>query len=127
MERVALVALGGSLGAVARYLLSGYAQRLSQNATFPIGTLVVNVLGCLVAGFLSQLAEEHGLLSAEMRVFLFIGVLGGFTTFSAFANESVNLMRQAEAMMTVVNVVANVLLCLGAVWAGRAIAFALWR
>ena len=125
--RIALVALGGSLGAVLRYLLSGYAQQISRNSSFPVGTLVVNILGCLTIGFLSELAENHGFFTAETRAFAFIGVLGGFTTFSAFGNETMNLLHQGESLPATMNIAAHVVLCLGAVWLGRSIAFAIWR
>jgi CrcB protein len=127
MQRLALVALGGSLGAVLRYLLGGFAQQLSKSSSFPVGTLVVNVLGCWTAGFLAQLAEEHGLFSGEARLFVFIGLLGGFTTFSAFGNETILLFRQTENIAATANIAAHVFLCLGAVWLGRTIAFAIWR
>jgi CrcB protein len=125
--RFALVALGGSLGAVLRYLLSGYAQQLSRNSSFPIGTLIVNILGCFTIGFLSELAENHGLFRADARLFTFVGILGGFTTFSAFGNETIMLLRQSENLAAIANIGAHIVLCLGAVWLGRAIAFAIWR
>jgi len=125
--RYALVALGGSLGAVLRYMLSGYAQQIGRNSSFPIGTLVVNIVGCFTIGFLSELAENHGLLRADARLFTVVGVLGGFTTFSAFGNETINLLRQSENLAAIANIAGHIVLCLGAVWLGRATAYSIWR
>ena len=96
MDKYLFVGAGGFLGAVLRYWLSSTVQQLSNSALVPVGTLVVNVLGCLVIGFLSELAEEHGLFTAEARAFVFIGILGGFTTFSTFGNETMNLLRDGQ-------------------------------
>ena len=125
--RIALIALGGSLGAVLRYLVSGVAQQLSRSSSFPIGTLVVNVIGCFTIGFLAELAENHGLFTANSRMFVFVGILGGFTTFSAFGNETINLFRQTENLSAIANIAGHVVLCLGAVWVGRAVAYTIWR
>ncbi len=121
------VGLGGFAGAILRYLVSGWAQGASGSASFPYGTLAVNVLGCLVIGVLSYLADARGFLSAEARLLIMVGVLGAFTTFSTFGNETLNLLRDGEVLAASLNVTANVVLCLGAVWAGRAGALALWR
>jgi CrcB protein len=128
MSRLLLfVGVGGFAGAMVRYVLSGYVQQATRSAAFPYGTLVVNVLGCFVIGLLSQLVESHGLLTADARAVLLPGFLGGFTTFSTFGNETMNLLRNAESPFALVNVAANVVLGLGAVWAGRTIAAVLWR
>ena len=120
------VGLGGFAGAILRYLVSGWAQNASGSAGFPYGTLAVNVLGCLAIGVLSWLADTRGLLSAESRLLIMVGVLGAFTTFSTFGNETLNLLRDGEVLAASLNVTANVVLCLAAVWAGRAGALALW-
>ena len=125
--RLLWIGLGGFAGSVVRYLVSGWAQTISTSVTFPYGTLAVNVLGCLVIGVLSYLADARGLFSAEARLFLFVGVLGGFTTFSTFGNETLNLIRDGEMLVASLNVAANVVLCLLAVWAGRAGALVIWR
>lgn len=127
MGKLLLIGMGGFMGSVLRYGLSGYVQQLTRSIGFPYGTLAVNLLGCLVIGFLAQLADTRGWLSDDARAFLFIGVLGGFTTFSTFGNESLNLLRDGENLLALANVGAHVILGLGAVWAGRTLAYLIWR
>ncbi len=127
MTRLLLIGVGGFLGSVARYLLSGTVQVLLRSETFPFGTLAVNVLGCFVVGLVSYLADSRGAFTADTRAFIVVGVLGGFTTFSAFGNETINLVRDAELGLALTNVLAHMLVALGAVWAGRATAFSIWR
>ncbi len=117
--RFALVGLGGGVGAVLRYLVSGYVQQLSPGAAFPMGTVAVNVIGCFVIGALSQLADARGVFTTESRVFVFTGILGGYTTFSTFANETINLLREGQAGGALLNVTLQVLLGLVAVTLGR--------
>ena len=126
MGKFLLVGVGGFLGSVLRYSFSGFVQGLSRSIDFPYGTLAVNLLGCLVIGFLSQLAESRGIFTAETRAFVFIGVLGGFTTFSTFGNETINLWREGESLLAAGNVAAHLLLCIGAVWISRAVAYQIW-
>jgi len=125
--KVLAVGIGGFIGSVLRYLVSGYVQQLSQSIAFPYGTLAVNVVGCFIIGFLSQLADARGVFTAESRAFVFIGILGGFTTFSTFGNETLNFLREAENFPALVNVGAHLLLGLGAVWLGRNVAYSIWR
>ena len=122
-----LVAIGGALGSVSRYLVGGWVQSVSRSIDFPFGTLTVNLIGCFVIGFLSQLAESRGVFTPEARAFVFIGILGGFTTFSSFSNETFNLMRDGEMTYALVNIGANVGLGLALVWLGRAAAYMIWR
>ncbi len=96
---------GGALGSLARYLLSGWVQS-KTGLLFPMGTLVVNLAGCFLAGLLWGLFEEGGMTS-NLRVFVFIGLLGGFTTFSTFGLESVNLLRDGDWKAGLINVMAN--------------------
>jgi CrcB protein len=126
MSNVLLVGIGGFIGSAMRYLLGGYVQQSSKDI-FPYGTLVVNVIGCFVIGFLSQLAENRGAFSSEARAFVFIGILGGFTTFSSFGNETLNLARDGQMLNAVANVGANMLLGLFAVWFGRTVSYLIWR
>jgi CrcB protein len=125
--RVLLVGLGGFVGSILRYLMSGLAQNAAPMTSFPVGTLVVNVVGCLAVGVLAQLGEARGFLTPDKRALLVVGFLGGFTTFSAFANESVNAIRDGAFAIAFANVALNVGMCLVAVWAGRLLAHSIWR
>jgi CrcB protein len=127
MERILLVGTGGFIGSVLRYWVSGYIQQISNSNLFPFGTLVVNFLGCLVIGFLSQIAEEYGAFTTESRALVFIGILGGFTTFSTFSNETLNLLRDGQNVLAFGNIAAHLILGMGAVWLGRTLAYILWR
>lgn len=118
--RILLIGLGGFAGAFLRYGLSTAAQSAFPGA-FPIGTLLVNVLGCLAIGVLSGMAEARALLSPELRALVGVGLLGGFTTFSAFANETLNAARDGALLSAAANVLVSVALCLGAVWLGRSL------
>ncbi len=121
MAQILFVGMGGFLGAIARYVTVGLVQGAS-NGSFPFGTLLVNVAGCVAIGGLSELLEARPVLTSEARAFLVIGLLGGFTTFSAFGNETLNLLRHTGAAVAGANVLANVLLAIGGVWLGRSAA-----
>lgn len=127
MQNIFLVGLGGALGSIARYLVSGWVQVASKSINFPFGTLSVNLVGCLVIGILTQLADTRGVFTTESRAFIFIGILGGFTTFSSFGNETINLLRGGEFSYALANIGANVISGLFAVWLGRAISFLIWK
>jgi CrcB protein len=114
--------LGAGLGGVLRYLMSTSVQRLAGGWIFPIGTLSVNMLGCLLIGFLAQLAESRGLFYGETRLLLFVGVLGGFTTFSSFGYETVQLIRNGEFLYAAANAVGQVVFGLACVWLGYVVA-----
>ena len=119
--KVALIGLGGFFGAILRYLVSGWAQSFSRSASFPIGTLAVNVIGCFIIGLLYYLAQSRGLFSPEWRLVVFIGMLGAFTTFSTFGNETFLLLQDAETSLALLNIGLQVVLGLIAVWAGQLI------
>jgi CrcB protein len=127
MLNILLVGIGGALGSITRFLVSGWVQAASRNANFPYGTLAVNVTGCFTIGFLAQLSESHGLFTSEARAFVFIGILGGFTTFSSFGNETINLLHGGEMLGALANVGANVITGLFAVWLGRTVAYLIWK
>ena len=122
-----LIGTGGFIGSILRYLVSGYAQQLSKSIQFPFGTLAVNLVGCALVGFLAELADHRGVLSGETRAFLIVGLLGGFTTFSAFGNETMNLLRDGELWLAGGNVVGHIFLSLVAVWLGYSAAYLLWK
>ena len=118
-----LVGIGGAVGSVLRFWITGLTQGAAAGTTlgvFPVGTLVVNVAGCLLIGALAQLWELRSSFSAETRALLMTGFLGGFTTFSAFANETMTAWRSGAVLVAAVNVVLSVSACLAGVAAGRA-------
>ena len=120
MMKLLYVGLGGFIGAIGRYWLTGLAQRLSSG--FPLGTLVVNVLGSFVIGFLATLFLEKILVTMEWRLFILIGLLGAFTTFSTFSWESLSLLRNGDWGFALLYVGGNLVGCLLAVWAGFGLA-----
>lgn len=126
MVKIFLVGAGGFIGSILRYLLSGYAQQWTKSVGFPYGTFVVNTLGCLAIGFLSHLVEARGVITGESRAFIFMGILGGFTTFSTFGNETMNLWRDGQILLAVINIAGHIVLGLGAVWVGRVAAYQIW-
>jgi fluoride exporter len=127
MQNLLLVGGGGFLGSVARYFLSGWATQASHASRFPLGTLLVNVTGCLLIGLVAGLAEHAHLLSAPTRLFLLTGFLGGFTTYSAFAYETYFLGREHLMSAALANVALQIVLGLGAVVLGSRIAVAMAR
>lgn len=98
MRNLIMVGLGGFAGSVFRYLVSGWIQKLSDTPFFPYGTLGVNALGCLAIGLLGGWADNAELFSPSARLFLLIGLLGGFTTFSTFGYETMALLRDKEVL-----------------------------
>ncbi|HWR67048.1 MAG TPA: fluoride efflux transporter CrcB [Bellilinea sp.] len=127
MEKIILIGTGGFIGAVLRYFVGNATQTWSKAESFPAGTLIVNLIGCLVIGLSSHVREYSAIISPEARSFLYIGILGAFTTFSTFSNETVNLFRQGQGFYSVINVVAHILIGLTAVWLGRQAALLLWK
>lgn len=117
-----LVALGGALGSVARFKLSGWVLHQTTHWRFPVGTFAVNLIGCLVAGLLAGMAVKQDLFSAETRLLLFTGLLGGFTTFSAFGLETLLLLKRGEAGVAVANVLVSVVVGLLLAWLGYELA-----
>ncbi len=120
MREVLVVFLGGGLGAALRYWLSGGVYRFLP-PTFPYGTLAVNVLGCLAIGFLMAFFEERFLVQPLLRLFLTIGILGGFTTFSTFSFETVELLREGSFVAGFTNIALSLAGCLLATVLGYAL------
>lgn len=122
------VAVGGAIGSVARFLLGPALQR-SFDTVFPIGTLVINVLGSFVLGFLMRLVMEGVNLTPDVRAFLTVGLCGGFTTFSTFSYETMRLLEDGESVRAAAYVVLSVALALAAAFAGMLLARELmaWR
>ena len=119
MKNLLIVAFGGALGALARYGLSSWTQTRIQGA-FPWGTLVVNATGCLAIGVLWHLVEDKGTVGPAGRLLIATGILGAFTTFSAFGLETVVLIQTRQFAWALGNVAGNVILGFGFVWLGRA-------
>jgi CrcB protein len=114
---ILLIAIGGALGSVCRYLLSSAVLR-ALGTLFPAGTFVVNVIGCLVFGVLVGAAQERFTLTPDARAFLLAGVLGGFTTFSSYMNESFVLMREGQFVWAGLNLAGQVFAGFVAFWIG---------
>lgn len=127
MTNILIVGIGGFIGSVLRYTVSGWVQQTTKSIGFPYGTLAVNVIGCFVIGFLAQLAESRGMFTSESRLFVFVGILGGFTTFSSFGNETLNLARDSQMLSALANIGANVVIGLFVVWLGRTVSYLIWR
>ena len=119
VTKIALVALGGGLGSLCRYLASLGAARLLGNA-FPWGTMLVNLAGCLMIGCAFALAERNLLMGPSARLFFMTGFLGGLTTFSSYALESVNAASSGQTVAALANVAANNVAGLCLVLAGMA-------
>jgi len=118
LKQMFIVALGGAIGSVARYKLGGFALHHTQSWDFPVSTFSVNVIGCFIIGLLAALVEHHDLFSPPVRLLLFTGLLGGFTTFSAFGYESIFLLRRGLLSIATGYVLLSVVCGLGAVLAG---------
>ncbi len=116
--QIILVGLGGFIGSSLRFAMSGWVQRMFPYSQFPYGTLSVNVLGCLLIGYLGGVAEQRQTLEAVTRLFLLVGVLGGFTTFSTFAYESLALAQDSLYFKMMLNVVLQVVIGFSAAWLG---------
>src|SRR5579862_1408581 len=114
------VAMGGAIGTVARYWFSGFVAT-HFGETFPFGTILVNISGCFIIGVFSTLTNPDGtiLVSPTFRQFFMLGICGGYTTFSSFSLQTLNLARDGEFFRAGANVVLSVVLCLVAVWLGH--------
>jgi CrcB protein len=118
--RSLLVFIGGGMGAMFRYLLAGWIYRVI-GSDFPYGTLVVNILGCFVIGLFLTMAEDRFLISPSVRTFVAVGVIGGFTTFSTFNFETLELLKDGAISLALLNIGASVGIGLSATWVGAII------
>jgi CrcB protein len=120
MRLILFIGLGSFVGGVSRYLISIYFQSKGF-ISFPYGTLTVNIVGCLLIGIVYGISEKSG-LSNEWKLFLATGVLGGFTTFSAFSYETISLMRDGQSGAALLYVMCSVVFGLLATWGGFVVA-----
>lgn len=120
-KKLLLVFLGGGLGATARYVLSGFVYE-KLGSGFPYGTLAVNLTGCFLIGILMSVFEGRFLVNPTLRVFLTIGILGGFTTFSTFSYETIALLSERQILAATGNILFSLLFsllfCLIGTWLG---------
>lgn len=121
MKQILAIAAGGGLGSVLRFWMSGWVSNMLGRG-FPYGTLVVNVSGSLLMGFLYVLLVDKFNASAEWRAVLLIGLLGGFTTFSSFSMETFQLLEAGEIVRAFMNIVLSVAVCVAATWLGVIVA-----
>lgn len=122
MGKIFLVGIGGFSGAISHYLVSGFVYRFVEQSWLPYGTLVVNIFGCLFIGFLNGLFESRQVFTPEVRLLIFIGFLGSFTTFSTFEFEIFNLVRDGQIFQAFSNLLLHLILGFGTVWFGYVIA-----
>ena len=126
-----LIFVGGGTGAFLRYFVGSNVQRLTSNLTplspvniglFPVGPLFVNLVGCLLIGLLTGIAEFKGIISSELRLLLVVGFLGGFTTFASFGFETIQLLRGGQMVFAGLNIFLQMLCGLCGVWLGLLLA-----
>ena len=125
-KQILIVALGGAIGSILRYKLGGFALHHTQAWNFPVSTFSINVAGCFAIGILAALVEHHDLFSPSVRLLLFTGLLGGFTTFSAFGYESIFLLRRGLALVAATYVALSVACGLIAVFLGIKVIDQFW-
>jgi CrcB protein len=116
-----MIGAGGFVGAILRYLVSGWAHRIG-GASFPYGTLTVNVLGSFLLGFFFVIAEERFMITPPIRNFIAIGLLGAFTTYSTYSFESIMLLKEMMYVQATLNMALNLIVGLFAVWLGMTFA-----
>lgn len=117
-QNVMLVGAGGFAGSVLRYLAGWFVARQWSDTTFPYATMLVNIIGCLLIGILMGSVNKSGDQGTSMKLLLVTGFCGGFTTFSAFAFDNLQMLQQGQYSAFALNVFGSLLLCLLAVWAG---------
>jgi len=118
LTKILLVGLGGFAGATLRYVSGLFVGRFTSQTPFPYETFAVNMVGCLLIGFLAGLADTHDLFSETSRVFVFTGFLGAFTTFSTFSHDTVGLFQNGYPSQAFINMGVQIFLGLVAVWGG---------
>lgn len=118
MIQTIFIFVGGGLGAISRYWLALGVYRVI-GSRFPYGTLVVNILGCFIIGLWMTMFEDRFLVNPNLRLFLIIGILGGFTTFSSFSFETFALLQEGSYFLGIANILSSVFICLIGTWLGH--------
>jgi len=121
VERIIAVGIGSFFGGILRYLFSGWAAALFGEF-FPFGTLIVNILGSFIMGFVMVSGIEAGIIDFKLRIFLTTGIMGAFTTFSTFSYETMQFIFEGEFLLAALNIVLNLILGLFGVWLGITLA-----
>lgn len=116
-KTIIYVAIGGAIGSVGRFLLQQFIQKRVESV-FPYGTLFVNLLGCFIIGVVMGLADKGNVLSPQVRIFLAVGICGGFTTFSSFVGENYNMLHDGELLNTFIYIAISVVVGLLATTSG---------
>lgn len=117
MKSLLLVGLGGAVGSISRYIISSSLGRVS-NTTFPIGTFMINIIGCILIGILVSAAAKYQVINDDMKLLLITGFCGGFTTFSTFSHENIQLLNAGNFTLLSLNILASVALGIVGVWLG---------
>jgi len=117
LRTILIVGTGGFIGSVMRYLVQFYVEK-EMSSTFPVGTLIANIVGSFLIGVVFALAEKGDLMSSEWRIFLTVGICGGFTTFSAFAYNNLTMIRENSILQLLINVGGNLFFGILAVYIG---------
>ncbi len=118
MVKILMIGMGGFAGSICRFLVYEASNVMFKGAWLPLGTLAVNIMGCFLIGFLAGLSEVREIFSPEMRALVFVGFLGGFTTFSTFGYELFAMAREGQVSATLANVGIHLVVGLAAVWFG---------
>lgn len=118
MQHLLFVGAGGFIGAISRFLLSRFVQQIAKNDWLPVGTIAVNIIGCYLIGLLNEIDHIKQIFNPEIRLLVFVGVLGGFTTFATFGYETFELLKSNYSVGGLFNILAQVIFGLVAVWLG---------
>ena len=123
MESIFIVGIGGFIGSIMRYLVTIWSQVFFKELSFPLGTLIVNISGCLLLGLLNGWAENYQFFTSQIRLFMFVGILGSFTTFSTFSYETIKMMQNGDSFQALLNIAIQVIVGLFAAFIGFQIAY----
>ena len=123
MKSIFLIGIGGFIGSIMRYLIYIWTQSLFKELSFPLGTLIVNISGCLLLGLLNGWAENHQFFTLQIRLFMFVGLLGSYTTFSTFSYQTIEMIQSGHSYQALLNVAIQVIVGLFAAFIGFQIAY----